>query len=178
LIIEGLLVFDLILLTIMQIEKYYTETGIDNLIYTFESAGEKLIKKIVEYSKLNPIYVGLPIDTEVYNLAFGDWNDEIDDYEDKVESRNGDMEKVLATVANTALKFWEEYPEAKIFFQGSLVTGENPRRTRLYQMKLNHYFNEINKTVHIRGYGDIGWEDFKNNKNYIAFLISPKKQLF
>ena len=159
----------------MQIEKYKTESDIDNLIYTFESIGEKVIKKIVEYSKLNSVYVGLPIDTDVYNLAFGDWDNEINDYVDNIESKNGDMEKVLATVANTALKFWEEYPKAQIFFQGSLVPGENPRRTRLYQMKLNQYFNEISETVTIKGYGENEWEDFKNNKNYIAFLISPKK---
>ena len=101
----------------MQIEKYKTESTVDSLIYTFESVGEMVIQKVVEYTKLNPIYVGLPIDTDVYNLAFGDWNNDIGDYEDNVESKNGDMEKVLATVANTALKFWEEYPEISIFFK-------------------------------------------------------------
>jgi hypothetical protein len=162
----------------MQIEKYKTESTVDSLIYTFESVGERVIRKVVEYTKLNPIYVGLPIDTDVYNLAFGDWNDDISDYEDTVESKNGDMEKVLATVANTALKFWEEYPEISIFFQGSFVSGENPSRTRLYQMKINLYFRKISEQVNIRGYGEQGWEDFKNNKNYMAFLISQKKQLF
>jgi hypothetical protein len=162
----------------MQIEKYKTETTVDSLIYTFESVGERVIRKVVEYTKLNPIYVGLPIDTDVYNLAFGDWNDDISDYEDTVESKNGDMEKVLATVANTALKFWEEYPEISIFFKGSFVSGENPSRTRLYQMKINLYFRKISEQVNIKGYGEQGWEDFKNNKNYMAFLISQKKQLF
>ncbi|MEY4539536.1 MAG: hypothetical protein RLZZ306_1293 [Bacteroidota bacterium] len=162
----------------MQIEKYKTESTVDNLIYTFESVGEKVIQKMVEYSKLNPVYIGLSDDDNVYNLAFGDWDDEINDYVDNVESKNGDMEKVLATVANTTLKFWEEYPEAQIFFQGSLIAGENPRRTRLYQMKLNRYFNDISETVTIKGYRENEWEDFENNKNYMAFLISPKKQLF
>ena len=162
----------------MQIEKYKTESTVDSLIYTFESVGEMVIQKVVEYTKLNPIYVRLPIDTDVYNLAFGDWNDDIGDYEDNVESKNGDMEKVLATVANTALKFWEEYPEISIFFQGSLIFGELPHRTRLYQMKINLYFHKISEQVNIRGYGKQGWEDFKNNKNYMAFLISQKKQLF
>jgi hypothetical protein len=162
----------------MQIEIYKTETTVDSLFFTFESVGDKLILKVVEYTKLNPVYVGLPIGTDVYNLAFGDWNDAIGDYEDTIESKNGDMEKVLATVANTALKFWEEYPDFNIFFQGSFSHGEHPRRTRLYQMKINKYFDEISQTVNIRGYGEKGWEDFESGINYTAFLISPKKQLF
>ena len=162
----------------MQIEKYKTESDVDGLIFTFESIGEKMIQKVVEYSKLNPIHIGLPIDTNVYNLAFGDWNDSIGDYEDTVESKNGDMEKVLATVANTALKFWEKHPESNIFFQGSSISGEHPRRTRLYRMKMNLYFSEISQIVNIRGYGEKGWESFENSKNYVAFLILPKKQLF
>jgi hypothetical protein len=42
-------------------------------------------------------------------------------------------------------------------------------------MKINLYFNKISDQVNIRGYGKQGWEDFKNNKNYKAFLISQKK---
>ena len=162
----------------MQIEKYRTESTVDNLIYTFESVGEKVIKKIVEYSKLNPVYIGLSDDDNVYNLAFGDWNDEINDYVDNVESNNGDMEKVLATVANTAFEFWEEYPDALIFFRGSQPTGEKARRTRLYQMKINRYFADISLIADVRGFENYGWEQFMVDKNYIAFLISQKNQVF
>ena len=45
-------------LTIMQIEKYQVETTIDSLIYTFESVGKTTIKKVVEYTKINPFYIG------------------------------------------------------------------------------------------------------------------------
>jgi hypothetical protein len=121
----------------MQIEIYKTKSNVDSLVFTFESIGEKVIRKVVEYTKLNPVYVGLPIGTEVYNLAFGDWNDSIDDYEDSIESKNGDIQKVLATVANTVFEFWEEYPNAFVFFRGSQSFGEKARRTRLYQMKIN-----------------------------------------
>ena len=61
---------------------------------------------------------------------------------------------------------------------GSVPEGEKPRRTRLYQMKINRYFSEISNIVDIGGYNGRKWEDFKNNENYTAFLISPKKQLF
>ena len=163
----------------MQIGKYKTESTVDNLIYTFESVGEKVIQKMVVYTRIeNPTDIGLPYDSIVYNLGFGDWNEETNQLDDQITSKNGDTEKVLATVAETANEFWVEYPNASIFFMGSTPNGEMPRRTRLYQMKINRYFSEINKLVDIEGYEINEWEDFMNDKNYIAFLISHKKQLF
>ncbi len=163
----------------MQIEKYKTESTVRGLVYTFESVGEKVIKKMVVYSEIeNPEDIGLPFDSIVYNLGFGDFNDETGELDDQIISRNGDTEKVLATVADTVNKFWLQYPNASIFFMGSVPEGEKPRRTRLYQMKINRYFSEISNIVDVVGYGDGEWEDFINNKNYRAFLISRKKQLF
>ena len=159
----------------MQIEKYETESTVDGLIYTFESVGEKVIQKIVVYSKIeNPKTVGLKENTIVFNLAFGDWDLETDELNDQVESKNKDTEKVLATVANTIFEFWEEYPDANIFFRGSQPFGEKARRTRLYQMKINRYFADIITIVNIKGYENDNWELFLENKNYLAFLISQK----
>ena len=165
----------------MQIEKYKTESTVDNLIYTFESVGEKVIQKMVVYTKIeNPEDIGLTFDSIVYNLGFGDWNQETGDLDDQIISKNGDTEKVLATVAETVNKFWMLYPNASIFFIGSVPKGEKPRRTRLYQMKINRYFSKINSLVDIGGYNYEGrkWENFVKNENYMAFLISRKKQLF
>lgn len=160
----------------MQIEKYKTESTVDNLIYTFESVGEKVIPKMVVYTKIeSPTDIGLPSNSIVYNLGFGDWNEETNQLDDQITSKNGDTEMVLATVAETANEFWIEYPNASIFFMGSTPNGEVPRRTRLYQMKINSYFSEISKLVDIEGYEINEWEDFMNDKNYIAFLISRKK---
>ncbi len=163
----------------MQIEKYKTETNIDNLIYTFESVGEKVIKKKVIYAKFNnPENIGLPFNTIVYNLGFGDWNEETDELDDEVISKNGDTEIVLATVAGTIFNFWMKYPNADVFFMGSVPENETPRRTRLYQMKINRYFADISNNVNIRGFAENGWEIFSKHKNYIAFLISQKNQVF
>jgi hypothetical protein len=159
----------------MNIEKYITKSTVDSLVFTFESIGERTIKKMVIYTKIdNPEFVGLPSDAEVYNLGFGDYDEETYGIDDKIESKNGDTEKVLATVANTANEFWEEYPNSLIFFRGSQLPDEKPRRTRLYQMGLNRYMNEINKRAYVFGYGNIGWEAFMTNKNYHAFLILRK----
>jgi hypothetical protein len=174
LIIEGLLVFELILLTIMQIEKYQVETTVDSLIYTFESVGKTTIKKVVEYTKMNPFYIGLPSNADVYNLAFGDWDDEINDFKDTLTSNNGDMEKVLATVANTASSFWSEYPNSFIYFVGSQPKGKESLRTYLYQKKINRYFEDISNVATVYGLTEYGWEQFITNKNYNAFLILQK----
>jgi hypothetical protein len=92
--------------------------------------------------------------------------------------RNGDPEIVLATVAGTVFNFWLEYPHALIFFMGSVPEGEKPRRTRLYQMKINRYFEEISLVTDVSGLTEYGWEVFSKEKNYIAFLISQKNQVF
>ena len=159
----------------MQIEKYRTQSTVDSLIYTFESVGERVIRKVVVYSRFeNPKIIGLSKNTLVFNLAFGDLDSEMDTWDDQVESRNKDTEKVLATVANTAFEFWEEYPDALIFFRGSQPLGEKARRTRLYQMKMNRYFTDINLIAVVSGFENNKWEEFSANKNYLAFLVSKK----
>ena len=159
----------------MNVEKYITKSTVNNLVFTFESIGVSSIKKIVIYSKIEyPEYIDLPSGAEVYNLGFGDFDEESGEIDDKIESKNGDIEKVLATVANTANEFWEEYPDALLFFKGSQQLNEKPRRTRLYQMRLLKYMNEINKITYVYGLNNEQWEIFTPNKNYNAFLILRK----
>ncbi len=159
----------------MTIEKYNTKSTVSGLVYTFESIGVRTIKKMVIYSKINnPEYFGLPAETDVYNLGFGDYDEETGGIDDKIESKNGDTEKVLATVANTANEFWQEYPDALLYFQGSQVSDEMSRRTRLHQMRLNLYMNEINKIAYVFGLFENRWEALITNKNYYAFLILRK----
>ncbi len=158
----------------MQIEKYQIETTVNSLIYTFESVGRITIKKVVEYTKMNPFYIGLPSNAYVYNLAFGDWDDEINDFKDTTTSNNGDMEKVLATVADTANTFWNEYPNSFIYFVGSQPKGKESLRTYLYQKKINRYFEDISNVAIVYGLTEYGWEQFITNKNYNAFLILQK----
>ena len=159
----------------MQIEKYKTETDHTNLEYTFLSIGRSVIKKKIVYEKFEePEYIGLPSNTLVYNLGFGDFDEQTGGIDDKIASNNGDMDKILATVAETAFNFWGSYPNALLYFRGSNPTGQQSLRTYLYQKKLNRYFNEINDFAEIIGLTIDGWEEFVINKNYIAFLILKK----
>jgi hypothetical protein len=163
----------------MQIERYETQSTVSSLVFTFESVGEKIIQKRVVYSKItNPEDIGLSFSANVYNLGFGDFNEATKQLNDQIISKNGDTERVLATVAGTVFDFWVEYPDASIFFMGSIPEGEKARRTRLYQMKINRYFEEISLIADVSGYAEKGWEEFMKNKNYVAFLISQKNYIF
>lgn len=45
------------------------------------------------------------LEEDLFNLAFGDWNSELQRIDDTKRSNNGDREKILATVAATAIDF-------------------------------------------------------------------------
>jgi hypothetical protein len=159
----------------MQIEKYETETDYNKLEYTFSSIGRAIIKKKIVYEKFEePEDIGLPFNTLVYNLGFGDLNELTGRIDDKIASNNGDMDKILATVAETAFNFWEKYPRALIYFRGSSPTGQESLRTYLYQKKINRYFDEISNFAEVFGLTINGWEEFVISENYMAFLILRK----
>jgi hypothetical protein len=130
-------------------------------MYEFYSEGPRgRIKKTVIYSE---------IDKNLFNLGFGDWNEERQGLDDSNRSNNGDRDKVLATVASTALIFTNHFPGARIFAEGS-----TPARTRLYQMGIGDNLLEINVTFEIKGFIGDQWEGFQRGRNYAAFLITRK----
>jgi len=81
----------------------YTYHRIQTSRYTFVSIGKKRIEKVVDFIPLKP--------KNFLNLGFGDLlpNGSID-Y--SVNSNNGDIIKVLATVVDILRDFTGEYPEA------------------------------------------------------------------
>ncbi len=132
--------------------------------YTFKSTGTNgTIEKVVQFS---------PIDNMpgVFNLGFGDYID--NQIDDTARSGNGDMNKVLHTVAFITSKFLETNPNATIIAAGSTMA-----RTRLYQMNLNKYYSEICENFELWGLSkrEKQWEAFELNKNYDAFVIRKKR---
>ncbi|CAG5067881.1 hypothetical protein DYBT9623_00608 [Dyadobacter sp. CECT 9623] len=110
---------------------------------------------------------------ELYNLAFGLWNSDLQDIDDRIELRNGDADQVLATVARVTLDFLHQHSGAFIFAQGS-----TPSRTRKYQMGIYKYFDELPKHIKILGlrtdfnsHNTSNWIEFKVGVNYQAFLL-------
>ena len=115
----------------------------------------------------------------LYNLAFGEWNEVLNDIDDTAQTRNGDMDQILSTVAHAALSFMKSHPKSLLYTQGS-----NSIRTRKYQMGISKYINEIPPNLGILGLsyrsskdGNTNsweWEYFRIGNNYHAFLLYSK----
>jgi hypothetical protein len=147
--------------TAMKKQKYPVEADNEKHLYEFFSEGPMgKIRKVILYEKIGGNF---------FNLGFGDWNEELQQADDSSRSNNGDRDKVLATVAFTALDFTNQFPSARIVAQGSTSA-----RTRLYQMGIADNLLEINRNFEIYGLFEGEWDPFKKGRNYEAFLIRRK----
>ncbi|QSW88299.1 hypothetical protein J0383_18800 [Flavobacterium endoglycinae] len=155
----------------MDYPKYELSASTDNLVFKFVSNGTNGdIPKAIVYK--------ITDNENIYNLGFGDVIS-IDpitgelNLDDLVESKNGDMEKIIATVAHSAYIFSKKYPDRLIFFRGS-----TPVRTRLYRSAISREFEELSKTFEIYGAeiknGEVINVSFNNNKNFFGFYIKRK----
>ncbi len=145
----------------MHPDRYQTKSGKDFETFEFVSIGKKgRIPKIVQYIPTNI--------KNMYNLGFGDKLPS-GDFDDTVISDNGDSEKVLATVVATLFSFTDENKEAMVYMKGSTAS-----RTRLYRIGITKYLKEIREDFEVFGRTENGWEKFKPNRNYMAFLVKRK----
>ncbi|WAC12775.1 DUF6934 family protein [Dyadobacter pollutisoli] len=154
----------------MNIEKY-TTSKLDEYTYQFNSFGPKgIIELRVVISEFfgEDAYQG-------YNLAFGVWDDDLKVINDTADTRNGDMDQILATVAEIALVFLDSPSGGYIYAEGS-----NLARTRKYQMGISKYFSEIRAHFNVKGLiinsvqnesDRFEWEDIRSGKNYRAFAL-------
>ncbi|HWK59197.1 MAG TPA: hypothetical protein VNQ80_17775 [Parapedobacter sp.] len=134
--------------------------------FEFTSIGPKgEIKKIVEYSETSL--------TNVFNIAFGDYDENVGGINDKIVTNNGDSEKVLATVASTVYPFTGRYPDSWIY-----ATGSTGVRTRLYLMGLTNNLTEIAEDFYVYGLKNEKWEEFVSGEDYEAFLATRKNRNF
>lgn len=142
--------------------KYNYKTE-DNLhIFTFESIGSKgTIKKIIQYSQITE---------DMYNLGFGDYNEQTGEIDDTIKSNNGDSIKVLSTVVSTLYDFTNLYPDRLVF-----ATGSNEVRTRLYRMGISNNLEELKKDFYVFGLKpDENFEEFIVGEDYKGFLVKRK----
>ena len=145
----------------MKHPRYPVEASDNPYMYLFFSEGHQgRIAKGIIYSE---------IEKNLFNLGFGDWNEELQELDDSNRSNNGDRDKVLATVASTTLDFIRQFPEARIYAEGS-----TPARTRLYQMGIGDNLLEINEKFEVEARLNSRWEHFQRGRNYEAFLIRRK----
>ena len=148
----------------MKIATYPFVRRPESYYYEFYSEGPNgRIKKVVEYFRLEEW------EAEVFNLAFGDWDEENNRINDLSISNNADREKVLATVAATVTDFMVNNPDAIIIASGSTAS-----RTRLYQMGITKILDEIDQAFEIQGYTNNSWKPFLKGVNYSAFLLKAR----
>ncbi len=146
----------------MKLPKYQLKSDEKLLSYEFISEGPKgKITKRIQFTLINQ--------NEIYNLAFGDINQDSAEINDLVVSNNGDSEKVLSTVVSAVYAFCDKNPTAWIF-----VAGSTSSRTRLYQMGISKYLDYIKEDFIVYGMGEYDWEEFELGKNYSSFLTKKK----
>ena len=177
------------------IPAYKTELIASNnkkIQYLFESKGPKSIIKAIEYTP-----VAKRDGKVIYNLGFGDYDEENGNIFDDSNSNNGDMRKVFSTVLNTIPKFFNENENAAIWVQGSDSASDYKelcetnckkkckdicknfnRRIKTYRYYVDKNFVELSKEYIIFGLND-GKNPFLvqyvPESEYIGILIFKKK---
>jgi hypothetical protein len=104
-----------------------------------------------------------------FNMGLGDVDSQTGEVDYNTVTDNGDRNTVLATVSEIIEAFFEIYPSHTIYFKGT-----SNSRTRLYQMAINHYYDELSERFHILGELDQKMTRFNRNFNYKSFLILKK----
>lgn len=128
----------------MDFPSYELSANADLTVFEFTSIGKKgTIQKAIKYSQTS--------NRQVYNLGFGDiiyTNEQTGEVEidDEAVTNNGDIGKVLGTVASSVYAFTERYPDVLVVFGGS-----NAAKVRLYRMVLSKHYDEITRSFMIFG---------------------------
>jgi hypothetical protein len=160
-------------------ETYAFKTSSVGNDYFFVSEGK--FGEINKQVSISRIQSSAPVEVdELYNLAFGDLKRIRGKLvmDDSVRSSNGDMPKVLATVAKIAIAFMKENKEATLAFEGfwddkSSELGRN-QRTILYQRAINSNWSELISDFNISGIKDGLRVDYTPGVNYDVILIKHK----
>lgn len=131
--------------------------------YVFISDGTKKIQKIVDFV---PLGIG-----NILNLGFGDLRAD-DSIDDKINSNNGDLVRVLATVVAILKDYTNRHPNAVIYFKGSTKD-----RTKLYGRILRSYYQLFSRDFTImavagnRVKNETALFDPEKAYEYLAFLV-------
>ena len=131
-----------------------------NNVYEFKSIGRGLVKKVVELQETDQ--------PGIFNLAMGDEIGGVIRYDNR--TNNNDLDKVMETVGDIIKDFTLANPGLSV-----LVTGDQPAKTRLYQMYLSNNLDAVLKHFKVRGVNpDRTNEMFTKDKNYAGFLVKRK----
>lgn len=129
--------------------------------FDFVSVGVKSIPKVIIFDFI--------YEPNIFNLILADVlpNGEIDI---KTVSDNGDRNKILATVAQAIVLFFDQHPDAWVLF-----TGSTPSRTRLYRIAIHLELHTVVNQFNVYGIYNGQLERFQPNRPYDKFAFSKKK---
>lgn len=162
--------------------------------YLFESVGARTIIKAIEYTPV--MEMG---SRTVYNLGFGDYDENLHQIVDDVNSNNGDMRIVFNTVLSTVPLFFAKNEEAVIIISGSdshnefihnclpsckkkcvLQCKNYQRRIKTYRYFVNKNFEELSLSYIFFGRNKSKENTFVQyipNNHYDDILVYKKKDL-
>jgi hypothetical protein len=132
----------------------------DKLLFRFVSTGSAgNIVKLVRYEAMP---------TGLWNLGFGDANEDESDFDDSIVTNNNDMRKVLQTVFKTILLFTDAYPNRKIY-----IEPVDKRRKLLYNRAFYETHEDVASIFLILAVaeGMSGAEKYDPQKEYDAFVL-------
>lgn len=150
-----------------------------DFIYIFISEG--IHGEILKVVLITPLPDDLGNDFKPqYNLGFGDLFDIGEGWivNDAVRSGNGDMPKVIATVAKIGMEFLDKHPGATLSFVGyvdqkSALQGKNHRNI-LYQRGINSNWSELSIQYNFWGVKEGRIERYVAGRQYDRILIKHK----
>jgi hypothetical protein len=146
----------------LNIPHYHIKTSPDYLTFEFVSEGPRgKINKVVRYTEINI--------KGYFNLGFGDKDPETGFISDIAVTNNADSQTVLATVGLTLNLFLQINPDAVV-----IATGSTEARTRLYRIGIANNIETIKNQYTVFGLTENGWEPFRKDIKYGAFLVKKK----
>lgn len=146
----------------MQYPAYSFGQSDDATQFFFESIGPKgVIQKIIIFSPTE--------ETDIFNLALGDYDPPTGKIDDKAISDNGDAAKILATIFKVTHHYLSSNPQHFVYFEGN-----TPARNRLYRIAISRAIAELTDYFAMFGFCHDSWESFGSNRPYEAFLIRRK----
>jgi hypothetical protein len=148
----------------MNLDRY--EYTVDRLLLDYEFFSEGLNGRIRKLISFTPRNTGGKI---FFNLSLGDVTDDNKLVDYLSISDNKDTEKILATIAAAVIEFSSYFPDMWVY-----AIGSTESRTRLYQMGITRYWNDIDPLMRVYGYRNSKWELFEKGFNYEAFFVAKK----
>jgi hypothetical protein len=155
--------------------RYPTIKGEIGETYFFESEGPK--GNIIQVISFTPFFVYESSEKpEYYILGFGVPNGAFasDNFnvDDKILINNGDIIKILNTVASSISDFLENNPNEVVYFEGS-----TPKRMQIYLSLIRKHFGFLRSRFELFGVFDSNWEVFslEEKKNYDGLYFKKKQ---